>query len=163
MKVLIIYGTRYGKTRLTAETMSRLLTEKYGHSVVVSSYKLDQSVKKSLDDFDYFIVGTSIVAGMWKSGVKRFLKKYAAGKRLAVFVTAGGTLEMANSGKKSKAEAIDSAIQRYIQPKMLKFNLKPEKTGAFGGQYGEGKQMKFNNWSREDIEIWIDELSKLLN
>ena len=163
MEILIIYSTRYGKTRLTAETMGRLLIGKYGHSVTVSSYKLDRQLKNTIDDFDFVIAGTSITAGMWKSGVKRFLKKYAKGKRLAVFVSAGGTLEMVNAGKLSKTEAVARAVHKYIQPKMEKYGLRPEKVGAFGGQYGEGEKMKFNNWSREDIEKWIDELQLLLN
>ncbi len=163
MKILIVYGTRFGMTRLTAETMAARLRDNYSHSVTVTTYKLEKSLCKQINEFDLLIVGSSIVSGMWKSGVKRFLKKYARNKRVALFVSAGGTLNRALKDGRPQSEGVATAIQRYIQPVVEKYGLEPIKLGAFGGQSGKGDKIKYSNWSKEDIILWVDELSKTLN
>ena len=159
MKVLIVYGTRYGMTKLTSETIYELISG-LGHTAIVSGYRLEREIKKQLDDFDLLVVGSSIVSGRWKSGVKRFLKKYCKNRKVAVFVTAGGTLNRAEKDGRTKEDAFEKANQNYIEPVIQKYGIQPIKVGVFGGQYKRGSKIKYNNWSKEDIIVWIDDLLK---
>ena len=83
MNILIVYGTRFGKTRETAATLGSTLRDSFGHTVTISSYKLSKEIKAGIKNFGLLIAGSSIVAGMWKSGVKRILKKYKNDKAQA--------------------------------------------------------------------------------
>ena len=148
-------------TQLTSETMCELLNNEHKHSAYVTSYRLEKETKKQLDSFDLIIVGSSIVSGRWKSGIKRFLKKYCKNRKTAVFVTAGGTLNRAEKDGRTKEDAFEKAKENYIQPVIEKYGLKPIKIGVFGGQYKKRDKIKYNNWSKEDITIWVNELVQI--
>ena len=157
MNFLIVYGTRYGMTRLTAETMGEWLQKENKNSVIITDYKISKKIRKQINSFDLIIAGSFIVSSRWKGGVKRFLKKYGKDKKLALFVTAGGTLYHANERGQTKEEAIERAKQKYILPVVEKYGLKPTKLGVFGGQYKKRKKVKYNNWNKDDIITWIKE------
>lgn len=160
MKALIIYGTRYGMTKLTADTISEELNANYEFEIITSENKLKRDYKKEVENFDLVIVGSSIVSGFWKSGVKRFLKKYGQkNKHIAIFVTAGGTLYHAKDKGLTKEEAIEKAKERYIQPLIIKYKLSPIKLGVFGGRYKKKEKVKYNNWDQEDIIQWTKDLA----
>jgi menaquinone-dependent protoporphyrinogen IX oxidase len=163
MKTLIVYGTRSGWTRRTAEVLQSALSSDPADSVDMYHLTVPGEMTKAIADYDLIIAGSSIVAGFWKAPVKRFLRKYGAnGQRLAVFVTAGGTMELAAAGKKTKEEAIQQGRDQYIQPFLAKHNLKAISTQVFGGQYGKEPKVKFNNWKEEDARQWAEELRAIV-
>jgi menaquinone-dependent protoporphyrinogen IX oxidase len=163
MKALIVYGTRYGMTKLTADTIGEELKTSYNFEITASENRLSRDLKKAVNDFDLIVAGSSIVSGFWKSGVKRFLKKYCSNnKKVAIFITAGGTLYYAKDKGLSKEEAIEKAKEKYIFPLIKKYKLTPILLGVFGGQYKKKNKVKFNNWDKDDILKWTKELAQLV-
>ena len=152
MNILIVYGTRHGMTKKTVENLGHILEGQYNHKVEISNYKISKKVKAEIVNYDLIIVGSSIVVGLWKSGAKKFLKKYRANfKNVAIFVTAAGTLERAKEEGKSKEEGVSTAKSKYIEPVKTKYQIHTLMDGVFGGQYGKEQKIRFNNWNLEDI------------
>ena len=163
MNILIVFGTRHGMTEKTADNLGLVLKDQYKHNVVVSNYKLSKELKTEIMNYDLIIVGSSIVAGRWKSGVKRFLKKYRTEfKNVAIFVTAAGTLERAKENGESREEGISTAKSKYIEPVKSKYQINTIIDGVFGGQYGKEPKVRFNNWNLDDIRDWAEEIDKRL-
>ena len=157
MKALVVFGTRFGWTEKTANVISSVLKSK-GYGVDLSKGKLPKGIK-DIQDYDLVIVGSSIMASLWTWGVKRFLKKYGGkSKKLYVFATAAGLLYSKVNEGKTKEEAIDEAVKKYIEPLKMKFNLRIDGATAFGGQMGKGEKIKLNNWEEKDIINWANTL-----
>ena len=158
MKALILYGTRYGFTGKTARVIESVLSEK-GVKVDVIENKAPRGIGKELNTYDLVVVGSSIVAGMWKSGAKAFLKKYGGKiKNLYLFVTAAGCLNAVESKEISKEEAVKSATERYINPLTEKYGLTVGASAVLGGQFGKGDKIKYNNWNEQDIRAFAENL-----
>ncbi len=163
MNILIVYGTKFGWTRRTAEYLGEVLRDRFNHRAVVSDYKLDKGLKKKIKDFDLVIAGSSIVSGMWKPGVKSFLRKYKNDfQKLAIFVTAASTLQRAIDNGQSIADGRALAREKYIEPVKQKFQLVVIAETVFGGQKGKEHKIKFNNWNKDDIAEWANEMNELL-
>lgn len=159
MDILIVYGTRHGWTRTSSEVIQQELSEHYGHNVELSDYRISREVKQHLSTYDLVITGSSIQASFWKSGVKRFLKKYRGEfKKLAIFVCAGGTIQAARTGKMSLEDAINQAKTNYIDPVKQKLGISTIADGVFGGQYGKPPKVKFNSWDKKDVVEWVREI-----
>ena len=157
MKALIIYGTRFGWTQKTVNTIAQDLI-KEGYEVEVAQ-KLNKRQKAKISEYDLLIAGSSIVSGMWKSGIKKFLKKYGPKvRRLCIFVTSAGTLHYSMKNGMTFEQARDKALQKYISPLVSRYNLNAFKTGIFGGQNGKGDNIKYNNWDEEQVRQWISSL-----
>jgi menaquinone-dependent protoporphyrinogen IX oxidase len=165
MKILIVYGTRYGMTKKTAEELADILRGHYNFKVDITTYKISKSLKAEIVNYNLVIVGSSIVAGFWKSGAKKFLKKHRSEfKNVAIFVTAAGTLERAKEKGQPKEEGVSTAKLKYIEPIKNKYGIETLTDGVFGGQYGQEPKIKFNNWNLDDIKEWARELDyKLQN
>jgi flavodoxin len=79
MKTLVTYFSQTGKTKLVAETIYRAV---FGDKEIKEFDQVD-----SLDGYDLAFIGFPIIAfGPAKQG-KDFLEKYAAGKKVALFIT----------------------------------------------------------------------------
>lgn len=162
MKTLLIYGTRKGTTAETAAVIAEVLSKEFLHEVTLCESIRIREYKKQLDQFDLLIIGSSIVSGRWKGGVLRFTKKkLLQGRKVALFVTAGGTMNLVTKGTISKEEAITQAIERYIDRYEGKFHFKPIGKGVFGGKVIRKEVERYNNWNREDISAWSRELGKI--
>jgi hypothetical protein len=82
---------------------------------------------------------------------------------VAVFVTAGGTLNKEKKYGMKKEEVIAEAVHNYIDKYLPKFRFVPVSKMAFGGHVIRKEKEKYNSWKREDIEAWVISLGKLLN
>ena len=163
MNILVVYGTRHGWTQKTAENLCTFLRNQYEYKVEITDYKISKEIKTNIINYDLVIVGSSIVMGFWKRGVKRFLNKYKKHfKNVAIYVTAGGTLDDFVNGKLTKEEAISKAKSKYIDPVKNKYKINTLIDGVFGGQYGKEPKIMFNNWNQADIESWAVELDQRL-
>lgn len=163
-KTLIVYGTRKGTTTETVILIADTLRRKFSHSVDVSDRKHLKYYKKKLAEYDNIIIGSSIVSGRWKSKVLSFAKKdIFVNKRIAVFVTAGGTLNKVAKYGLAKEEAVNEAIEKYIDKYKSKFKFSPVSKTAFGGKVIKKGNIKYNSWNREDILKWSIDLGEKLN
>lgn len=159
MKVLIIYGTRKGYTKLSSEVIKDILESRSENEVTITDFKKFKKIGEPIENYDLCIVGSSIVASFWKFGIKRFLKRNREKfRKLALFVSAGGTLDAADKGKMSKAEAIGKALTKYIYPVKKKYQLLTISDMAFGGRYVNNGKELLNSWKKEDVINWAEEL-----
>ncbi|MDP4119951.1 MAG: flavodoxin domain-containing protein [Bacillota bacterium] len=158
MKALILFGTRNGFTGKTAKVIEEVLINK-GYSVDVFENKVLKNKIKELDTYNIVIAGSSIMAGLWKRGVKSFLKKNGKNiKNLYLFATAAGVLNSVDTGTRTKEEAVKIATERYITPLVSKYSLKLKGSTVLGGQFGKGDKIKYNNWNEKDIREFAEKI-----
>lgn len=163
-KTLIVYGTRRGTTAETVQIIARILTENFSHEVTLCSTSEIKSIKKRIGEFDNIIIGSSIISGRWKRKVLSFARKdMFAGKRIAVFVTAGGTMQKVEQRGITKQDAIQEAVTKYIDKYQPKFKFIPVSKIAFGGKVVKKRFTKYNNWNETDIVVWTTALGNLLS
>ncbi len=168
MKALVIYATRYGSTRRSAELIAETLRGRPGWSVDVADARGVN--RRKLAAYEGFVLGSSIAMGRWKGSGRRMLSKLAAtGRPTALFVTAAGFLTGKNPGDpedvpvtKTPAEIEAGAIAKYVDPVVPATGLKPASVRAFGGRMVIfGKEM-VSNWDRDAIAAWALTLPDLL-
>lgn len=70
-KILVTYATKYGSTREVAETIARVLTEKF-LSVDVTACK----EVKSIDGYQAVVIGAPLYAGSVLSDAVKFINKF---------------------------------------------------------------------------------------
>lgn len=163
-KTLIVYGTRKGTTTDTVQIIAEVLRCDYNHEVEICESSQLKAYKKRLIEFNNIIIGTSIVSGWWKGRVLSFAKKdLFEGKHVAVFVTAGGTLNKVQKYGMTKSEAVNEAIQKYIDKYLKKFKFNPISKTAFGGRVIKKEILRYNNWDKSDIETWTKDLGNKLS
>jgi menaquinone-dependent protoporphyrinogen IX oxidase len=163
-QTLIVFGTRKGTTENTARVIAETLLLKHKHRVEIVNIKSIKKYKKKLHEYDNLIVGSSIVSGRWVNRVLRFLKKNSfPDQKVAIFVTAGGTLNKQLKYGLSKEEAVGEAVTKYIDKYLSRFRFIPISKIAFGGRVVRSGIEKYNSWNRDDIESWANNLGKLVN
>lgn len=163
-RTLIVYGTRRGTTERTAQVIGEMLVLKFSHDVQIVNVNRIRKYRKTLASFDNMIIGSSIVKGRWVFRARWFLKRHDfSNYKLAIFVTAGFTLNKEIELGIPKKEVVNEAIAKYIDKYLKKTNIKPVSKMAFGGEIHRSHRKKFNSWKREDIESWVMQLGKLLN
>jgi menaquinone-dependent protoporphyrinogen oxidase len=139
-KALIVYGTRYGATELTANEIADVFRQE-GLDVKVVNLK-DEKVK-DINEYDLVIVGSGIRIGKWTKEPEKFLKKFRkdlAKKKVALFVCCGAARPIDEAGKDETK--MQEAKTKYLDEKAAKYNLQPVALGFFGGVYN------FNRVSR---------------
>jgi len=162
-RTLIIFGTRRGTTEITAQVIAETLILKFRHRVEIVNIKKIRRYRKRLNEFNNIIVGTSIVSDKWITRILKFLKKNDfIQQKVAIFITAGFTLNKAIKFGLSKKEVREEAIQKYIDPYLPEFKFNPISKAAFGGLIVNSNHEKINSWSREEIESWTMELGRTL-
>jgi menaquinone-dependent protoporphyrinogen IX oxidase len=163
-KTLIVYGTRKGTTTETVKVIADVLVSDYNHEVDICESSQLKSYKKRLNEFSNIVIGSSIVSGSWKGRILSFAKKdLFKGKNVAIFVTAGGTLNKVQKYGLSKLEATNEAIQKYIDKYLRKFKFNPISKGAFGGKVIKKETVRYNSWDKSDIVAWTKDLGIKLN
>ena len=162
MRTLIVFGTRKGTTEKTAQVIAETIILKLGHQVEIHNIRKKRRFRHRLHEFDNIIIGSSIVSGRWKSCVLRLLKsRDLESRKVAVFVTAGGTMNKTVKYGLTKKEARDEAVRNYIDKYLDRFHFTPVAKTAFGGLVIRRGVEKYNSWSREDIESWAISLGTL--
>lgn len=161
-QTLIIFGTRKGTTENTARVIAETLVLKHKHRVEITNISDIKKFRKRLDEFNNLIVGSSIVSGRWKSSVLRFLLKHKFQyQKIALFVTAGSTMNKEKKYGYSREQAREEAVHNYIDKYLEKFDFIPIAKTAFGGMVIRSGKEKFNSWNREDIETWAIQVGKV--
>ena len=162
-KTLIVYGTRKGTTSETVAVIAEFLKDKFSYNVDIAGTEQMRYYRKKVNEYDNIIIGSSIVSGRWKGQILSFAKRdLFSNKQVAVFVTAGGTLNKVNKYGITKEEAIKEAIENYIDKYIKKFRFIPVCKGAFGGKVIKKGVKKYDSWNREDIINWAIALGERL-
>ena len=162
IRTLIIYGTRRGTTENTVSVIAETLILRHHHVVEISNIKKIKRYKHRFDEFDNYIIGSSIVSGRWINRVLRFLRKHDfEDRKVALFVTAGNTMDKVQRMGLTQDQAREEAIQNYITKYLDKFSFVPVDVTAFGGMVVRSGIQKYNTWNRNDIESWAIRLGKL--
>jgi menaquinone-dependent protoporphyrinogen IX oxidase len=160
---LIVYGTRKGTTENTAYVIGETLILKHGHSVELTNVAKIRKFRHRLDEFDLIIVGSSIISGRWVWRALRFLRKHEfLNQKVALFITAGNTLNREKELGLRKEDLIKEAISKYIDKYLTEFKFTPIAKIAFGGLIIRYGKEKLNSWNREDIESWAIGIGKLV-
>ena len=164
VKTLIVYGTRKGMTTETVSVIAGILKDRFSHSVDIAETRQVRYYKKRIHEYDNIIIGTSIVSDRWKSRILSLAKRNIfENKQVAIFVTAGGTLNKVKKYGITKEAAINEAIEKYIEKYIKKFKFTPISKGAFGGRVIKRGIEKYNSWNKEDIINWTTDLGDKLS
>lgn len=137
-KALIVYGTRYGATKGTAEEIAIVLRKEGLDARVVNARK------EQVDDispYDLVVVGSGIKMDMWTSEAESFIRKFQkelATKKVALFVSAGSYAINELLGKQ-----VTNIRKKYLDDKAAKYQLQPIAFGIFGGL-----------WDRKTFPRW---------
>ncbi|MBN1241192.1 MAG: hypothetical protein JXA15_00635 [Spirochaetales bacterium] len=166
MKLLVAWATRQGSTRASAIVLARALSELPG--IEAEERDAARVGTRDLGAYDGFVVGSSIVAGMWKGSAKRLVAKLGkAGKPLAVFVSAGGAMTGKKPGSAPDAppegtiaERQAQAVSLYLDPVLAKLGVEPLAKTAFGGRMTMFGKLMFDSWDAAPVEAWAPDLAK---
>ena len=157
---LIIFGTRGGATKKSAEIIKDVLEKEYKQEIDIYNAK-EIPPELNMDNYSNVVVGSSIQATLWARKAKNFLKrKELSGKKIAVFVSAAGTLD--GEGKepkeggpeKTKEQVIDKALNHYVNKFLAKHeHLNVVAKTALGGwmKIMGGNEPTLDNWNEEDF------------
>ena len=114
-KVIIIYESKYGNTRLAAETIAGSIESASGNAV--SLYELKDVVLQELADFDVIIIGSPNHMGGPTGGTKKLINKLGTlnlkGTYAAVFDTYIGK-DYEKAVKKMEKQISEKALELSI-------------------------------------------------
>jgi menaquinone-dependent protoporphyrinogen IX oxidase len=156
-RTLVLYATRKGMSFKTAGIIGDVLREKFNHDVNV--YSIKEKKRINIGEYDNIVFGSSIVMGKWKGNLRRYIKKQdLTGKKTAVFVSAAGALSQFPDDIEKGTKV---GVQSYIDPVIEELNIKPDAKTAFGGYFKMFGKVLADNWNRDDIEKWAQELGEI--
>jgi len=129
LKVLIVYGTRYGATKGTSEEIAKVLREE---SFDVKVLNAQEEKVKDISEYGLIVVGSGVACGRWVNEAEDFLKKFRKefdNKKLALFVSSVEPIAKreGNTAEVAKMYKIDA------EDRVSKYGLKPVSIGFFGG------------------------------
>ena len=124
LRVLVVYGTRWGGTVGVAEKIADALRKADFVVNVVNARKSPTDI----DAYDLVIVGSGIRADKWTKETLKFLEENAAvlrGKKTALFVSC----QMADREEEAREKAKDAYLVKIAE----QYWLRPVSFGFFGG------------------------------
>ena len=136
-KALIVYGTRYGATEMTAEEIANVFRQE-GLDVKVVNLK-DEKVE-DITEYDLVLIGSGIKMKKWTKEPEQFLKKFQkelAEKKILLFICCGAKYPL--DEKVDVETEIEYARKTHLEEKAAKYNLQPIALGLFGGVYNFNK------------------------
>ena len=139
-KALIVYGTRYGATEMTANDIADVFREN-GLDVKVVNLK-DEKVK-DISGYDLVLVGSGIKIKKWTKEPEKFLKNFQKelkNQKTALFICCGAKYPL-DENAEVKTE-LEYAQKNHLEGKAAKYKLTPIAYGLFGGVYNFNKM----NW-----------------
>jgi menaquinone-dependent protoporphyrinogen oxidase len=140
-KALIVYGTRYGATELTANEIADVFRQE---GLDTKAVNLKDEKVKDITDYDLVVVGSGIKIKKWTKEPEQFLKKFQkelANKKTAIFICCGAKYPL---DEKADVETeLEYARKTHLEEKAAKYNLQPIAFGLFGGVYNFNKMSWF--------------------
>jgi menaquinone-dependent protoporphyrinogen oxidase len=129
LNALIVYATRYGATKGTADEIARILREE---NVDVKIVNAQEEKVKDISEYGLVVVGSGMAMGNWVSEAEDFLKKFQKdleNKKLALFISSLKPVEE----REGKTAHVARTRKIGLDDKILKYHLKPITMGFFGG------------------------------
>ncbi len=129
MNALIVYATRYGATKGTADEIAKILREENFDVKVVNS---KEEKVKDISEYELVVVGSGMAMGNWCSEAEDFLKKFQKdleNKKLSLFISSLKPVEE----REGKTNLVARIRKIGFEDKILKYHLKPITMGFFGG------------------------------
>jgi len=136
-KALIVYGTRYGATEMTANEIADVFRQE-GLDTTVRNLKNEKI--KDINDYDLVVVGSGIKIKKWTKEPEKFLKNFKnelANKKTALFICCGAKYPL--DEKTDTETELQYAQTHHLEEKAVKYNLQPIAFGLFGGVYNFNK------------------------
>lgn len=148
MKVLLVYGSRYGTAAEIAREIARVM-EDGGADVDI---KEDKNVKKiDPSPYDLIVVGSGIKMGKWTKNSIKFLKnnkRTLKDKKVALFVSCSAANE-----EKSR----EMGWKDYLQKVAAKYlEGEPDEMGLFGSKYDP--EAKHGMMYKMTMKFWKKDL-----
>jgi menaquinone-dependent protoporphyrinogen IX oxidase len=148
-KTLVAYYTKGGASEKYAKVIAETLTEN-GLAVETSNLAYDIP---DVAAFDTVVLGTGVrmsrVYRQWKKVLKQ---KALSNKHLFIFLSSGTAIEEP-----------DKAVEKFLRPLMVKYNLKPISLVSFPGKIPE-KWAKLDGQKEtmnpEKAKAWAQEITR---
>lgn len=129
MKGIVVYGSRYGATKETAEEIAKILQAENFDVKVVNA---KEEKVKDISEYVLVAVGSGIACNKWVNEAEDFLRKFQkdlAYKKLALFVSSVKCI----AEKEGNIEEVAKIRKAALEDKMSKYHLNPLALGFFGG------------------------------
>ena len=182
LKAIIVFGTRYGATKDTAEEIGKILQE---GNFDVKIVNLKEEKVKDISEYGLVVVGSGVACGKWVNEAEDFLKKFRKdfeNKKLALFVSSVEPIYKREGNNEEVAKIHKINLENRVE----KYNLKPISIGFFGGiidfnrmgfltrkgmeaafklllqkhEFKETKPEAYDLHDWDEIRIWVKELTK---
>ena len=135
-KILVAYFTKSGASEKYAQVIAETLTN---HGLSVETKNLSQNVP-DISEYNTLILGTGVRMSMVYRRWRKILKqKTIKSKQLFLFLSSG-----------MAAEEPEKAVEKYLQPLVKKYNLKPDLLISFPGKIPE-KWEKYDDSPKEKM------------
>ena len=119
-KILIVFGTRFGSTRYSANKLSNEI-KKLGLQTKIIDLKKDKWV--SPKDYDGLIVGVSIAMFRWAKEPSKYLKKFKKEITMPLGIFISSAMSVAER---------EGAIKKFLDPEAEKIGIKYNLADGFG-------------------------------
>ncbi len=165
-KTILVYATRWGATKETAQKIKDVLKEKFNITVDfinLKDKKNKQNRNPDITGYKNVILGVSVAKFRWAKEGKKFLKrnkKILAGKRLFVFVSSGGAGEAYQNKDDVKYEKLQ---KKWIDSNLEKWGLQITSRKALGGRYVGQYSHLGDNRDWDQISSWAEEIGSIIN
>lgn len=126
MKVLIVYGTRFGATKGIAERMTEWLHDNNIDSDIINVRK---DPWPELSHYRGLIVGSGIKIGQWTKEIKNFIKK----KKEEINAFGGPKVFFVSSGYAAIPERYQEIKEEYCKKALDGLGVMVDNYEAFGG------------------------------
>ena len=129
LKAIIVFGTRYGATKDTAEEIAKTLQEENFDVRVIN---IKEEKIKDISEYGLVIVGSGVACGKWVNEAEDFLKKFRKdfeNKKLAMFVSSVEPIYKREENNEEVAKMHKINLENIVS----KYDLKPVSMGFFGG------------------------------
>ncbi len=156
MKIIIIYDSLYGNTKVIAKTIAKAMPEGLAEALDVSEIQFDRVIPA-----DLIVVGSPTHGGRPKQAMQEFLQRIPvnalAGKRVAAFDTRFLEVEQ------NLPLRMLMKVTGYAAPKILKIleERGGRKIASAQGFIVTGKQGLFKDGEVERAAAWGKELASL--
>jgi menaquinone-dependent protoporphyrinogen oxidase len=130
MRVLMVYGTRYGATGDTIAAIAKMFREAE-HMVQVVDAEKDQV--ETVEGYDLVIVGSGIRMGKWTKGPDQFLQKFRHELQSMKVVLFVSSAMQAIYAHENDLEEMAKATDQYLKDQAKKYGLSPISMAVLGG------------------------------
>jgi menaquinone-dependent protoporphyrinogen IX oxidase len=165
-KTILVYATRWGATKETAQEIKNVLTKNFNIEVDFVNLKDKKNKENRNPDINVYenvILGVSVAKFRWAKEGKKFLernKEILSGKKLFVFVSSGGAGDAYQANDHEKYEKLQ---KKWIDNTLNKYGLQFTSRKALGGRYVGSLEKRGDNRDWDMIRSWAEEVGEIIS